>query len=108
MIIVPEMIGSVCGVYNGKSFTTVEVKPEMTGHYLGEFSWVTMSFLPGKLFSSLPFVQHHLQARLSRSSWFGIDRLPIHSPQVNKITNSSRPACVSGRPVGSFVVSLFG
>lgn len=38
MIIVPEMIGSVCGVYNGKSFTTVEVKPEMTGHYLGEFS----------------------------------------------------------------------
>ncbi|KAJ9106221.1 ribosomal protein S15 [Naganishia vaughanmartiniae] len=38
MIIVPEMIGSVAGVYNGKSFTTVEVKPEMTGHYLGEFS----------------------------------------------------------------------
>lgn len=23
---------------NGKSFTTVEIKPEMTGHYLGEFS----------------------------------------------------------------------
>lgn len=23
---------------NGKTFTTVEVKPEMTGHYLGEFS----------------------------------------------------------------------
>ena len=75
MIIVPEMIGSVCGVYvsafptrsslvsrqtslitlllstffseslilfthpqNGKSFVTVEIKPEMTGHYLGEFS----------------------------------------------------------------------
>jgi small subunit ribosomal protein S15e len=38
MIIVPEMIGSVVGVYNGKHFTTVEVKPEMTGHYLGEFS----------------------------------------------------------------------
>ena len=38
MIIVPEMIGSVCGVYNGKSFTTVEIKPEMIGHYLAEFS----------------------------------------------------------------------
>jgi hypothetical protein len=25
-------------IQNGKSFTTVEVKPEMTGHYLGEFS----------------------------------------------------------------------
>ncbi|KAJ7066717.1 40S ribosomal protein S15 [Mycena amicta] len=38
MIIVPEMIGSVVGIYNGKNFTNVEVKPEMTGHYLAEFS----------------------------------------------------------------------
>merc|ERR1712232_483664 len=38
MIIVPEMIGSVVGVYSGRSFVTVEVKPEMIGHYLGEFS----------------------------------------------------------------------
>ncbi|EMD49544.1 40S ribosomal protein S15 [Entamoeba histolytica KU27] len=37
-IILPNMIGSVIGVYNGKSFTTVEIKPEMIGHYLGEFS----------------------------------------------------------------------
>ncbi|KAK6461474.1 40S ribosomal protein S15 [Scheffersomyces coipomensis] len=38
MVIVPEMIGSVVGVYNGKVFNTVEVRPEMVGHYLGEFS----------------------------------------------------------------------
>lgn len=38
MIIVPEMIGSVIGIYNGKVFNSVEIKPEMTGHYLGEFS----------------------------------------------------------------------
>ncbi|KAJ3363206.1 ribosomal protein S15 [Allomyces arbusculus] len=38
MIIVPEMIGSVVGVYNGKTFNQVEIKPEMVGHYLGEFS----------------------------------------------------------------------
>ncbi|XP_033750701.1 40S ribosomal protein S15-like [Pecten maximus] len=38
MIIVPEMIGSVIGVYNGKTFNQIEVKPEMIGHYLGEFS----------------------------------------------------------------------
>jgi len=37
-IVVPEMIGSVVGVYNGKAFTAVEIKPEMLGHYLGEFS----------------------------------------------------------------------
>lgn len=38
MIIVPEMVGSQVGVYNGKDFLLVEVKPEMIGHYLGEFS----------------------------------------------------------------------
>ncbi|AYO42417.1 40S ribosomal protein S15 [Malassezia restricta CBS 7877] len=43
MIVVPEMIGSMIGVYNGKVFTTVEIKPEMTGHYLGEFA---ISYIP--------------------------------------------------------------
>ncbi|XP_008559319.1 40S ribosomal protein S15 [Microplitis mediator] len=38
MVIVPEMVGSIVGIYNGKTFNQVEVKPEMIGHYLGEFS----------------------------------------------------------------------
>lgn len=38
MIIVPEMIGSIVGIYNGKVFNQVEIRPEMIGHYLGEFS----------------------------------------------------------------------
>merc|ERR1739843_63515 len=38
MVIVPEMTGSVVGVHNGKTYTQVEIKPEMIGHYLGEFS----------------------------------------------------------------------
>lgn len=38
MIVVPEMVGSVVGVYNGCTFNAVEIKPEMIGHYLGEFS----------------------------------------------------------------------
>merc|ERR1712060_47005 len=38
MVMVPEMIGSVVGVYNGKQYLNVEVKPEMVGHYCGEFS----------------------------------------------------------------------
>jgi small subunit ribosomal protein S15e len=45
MIIVPEMIGSVVGVYNGKTFNQVEIKPEMIGHYLAEFS---ISYKPVK------------------------------------------------------------
>merc|ERR1712093_827672 len=38
LIVVPEMIGSVIGIYSGKEFNQVEIKPEMVGHYLGEFS----------------------------------------------------------------------
>mmetsp|Transcript_100 Transcript_100/g.167 ORF Transcript_100/g.167 Transcript_100/m.167 type:complete len:148 (+) Transcript_100:395-838(+) len=38
MIIVPEMIGSIIGIYNGKMFCGVEMKPEMIGMYLGEFA----------------------------------------------------------------------
>jgi len=38
MIIFPEMVGLKIGVYNGKIFEIVEIKPEMIGHYLGEFS----------------------------------------------------------------------
>merc|ERR1712070_601822 len=38
MIILPEMIGSQVGVYNGKVFNTVEIKADMVAHYLGEFS----------------------------------------------------------------------
>lgn len=39
MMILPEMVGNVIGVYNGKTFNQVEVKPEMIGRYLGEFSF---------------------------------------------------------------------
>merc|ERR1719453_2964594 len=38
MVIVPEMIGSVVGIYNGKQFINAVIKPEMIGHYLAEFS----------------------------------------------------------------------
>jgi len=38
MIILPEMVGVTVHVYNGKEFVPVEIKPEMIGHYLGEFS----------------------------------------------------------------------
>ena len=38
MIIMPEMVGSVVGIYNGKQFNAVEIKGEMIAHYLGEFS----------------------------------------------------------------------
>jgi small subunit ribosomal protein S19 len=37
-IILPEMVGTTILVHNGKDFVSVEIKPEMIGHYLGEFA----------------------------------------------------------------------
>ena len=34
-IIMPEMVGNIVGVYNGKVFNPVEVKFDMIGRYLG-------------------------------------------------------------------------
>lgn len=38
MIILPEMVGSMVKVYNGKEFIPVSILPHMIGHYLGEFT----------------------------------------------------------------------
>lgn len=38
LVILPEMVGGVVGIHNGKDFTNVEIRAEMIGHYLGEFS----------------------------------------------------------------------
>jgi len=38
MIVLPEMVGRVIYVHNGKEFVRVEIKPEMIGHRLGEFA----------------------------------------------------------------------
>nr|WP_290900914.1 30S ribosomal protein S19 [Ferroglobus sp.] len=38
MVILPEMVGKVVYVHNGKEFVRVEIKPEMIGHRLGEFA----------------------------------------------------------------------
>jgi small subunit ribosomal protein S19 len=38
MVILPFMVGLTVNVYNGREFVPVEVKPEMVGHYLGEYS----------------------------------------------------------------------
>ena len=37
MLILPEMVGVKIGVYSGKEYVTLDIKPEMLGHRLGEF-----------------------------------------------------------------------
>lgn len=38
LIVLPFMVGTTVHVYNGKEFKEIEVKPEMIGHYIGEYS----------------------------------------------------------------------
>ncbi len=38
MPILPLMVGMTIHVYNGKEFVPVEIKPQMIGHYLGEYA----------------------------------------------------------------------
>jgi len=38
MVILPEMVGVALLVHNGKEFVRLEIRPEMIGHYLGEFA----------------------------------------------------------------------
>ena len=38
LIILPSLLGMKIHVYNGKEFAAVDIKPEMVGHFLGEFA----------------------------------------------------------------------
>ena len=48
-IIMPEMVGSIVDVYGGKYWNSVEVKSDMIGHYLGEFSLTYKPIKHGKV-----------------------------------------------------------
>jgi small subunit ribosomal protein S15e len=37
-IVMPEMVGGIVAVYNGRVFNPIEIKFDMIGKYLGEFS----------------------------------------------------------------------
>ena len=37
IVILPQMVDKKIAVYSGKEFVTVQITPEMVGHYLGEF-----------------------------------------------------------------------
>ena len=37
MVILPEFVGKTIGIHNGQGFNEIEIKPEMIGHFLGEF-----------------------------------------------------------------------
>lgn len=57
MIVVPEMVGSIVGVYNGKAFNQVEikVKAQIALAYLPNFLCFSETFCIFNIFSSFYF-----------------------------------------------------
>ena len=55
MIIVPEMIGSIVGVYNGKTFNQVEIK---VGFGMKQFPFLLPSLLPAVVLLALILIRH--------------------------------------------------
>lgn len=47
MIVLPEMVGSVVGVYNGKTFNQVEIKVSVPAHPVHDMILLYASCVPG-------------------------------------------------------------
>lgn len=47
MIVIPEMLGLTLQLHSGKEYVAVEVKPEMIGHYIGEFAITNQKVVHG-------------------------------------------------------------
>lgn len=47
-IVLPSMVQSMINIHTGKAFNNVEIKPEMIGYYLGEFSMTYKKVFHGK------------------------------------------------------------
>ncbi|KAI8434390.1 hypothetical protein MSG28_012433 [Choristoneura fumiferana] len=86
MIIVPEMVGSIVGIYNGKTFNQVEIKPEMIGHYLGEFS---VTYKPVKhAICLVAFAMWEFQEALEEARVFGPELLHVARREIYAINSN--------------------
>ncbi len=47
MIVIPEMLGLNLQLHSGKEYVPIEIKPEMIGHYVGEFAITNQKVVHG-------------------------------------------------------------
>ena len=43
MVVLPTFVGKTIAIHNGSGFLPIEIKPEMIGHYFGEFAMTRSS-----------------------------------------------------------------
>ena len=47
-IVIPQMVGLQFAIHKGNDFDIIEIKPDMLGHYLGEFAMTRKRLAHGK------------------------------------------------------------
>lgn len=47
MIVIPEMLGLTLQLHSGKEYVSIDIKPEMVGHYIGEFAITNQKVVHG-------------------------------------------------------------
>ncbi len=47
-IVIPQMVGLQFAIHKGNDFDIIEIKPDMLGHYLGEFAMTRKRLVHGK------------------------------------------------------------
>lgn len=62
-VILPEMVGSVVGIHNGKDFRNIEIKFDMIGSYLGEYSLTYKPVEQGKPAIKAVMGSDHIRVR---------------------------------------------
>lgn len=47
MIVIPEMLGLTLQLHSGKEYVAIDIKPEMIGHFVGEFAITNQKVVHG-------------------------------------------------------------
>src|SRR5207245_8479661 len=47
IIVIPEMLGLTLQLHSGKQYVSIEIKPEMIGHFVGEFAITNQKVVHG-------------------------------------------------------------
>ena len=79
-IVLPNMVQSMVSIYNGKVYNNVEIKPEMIGYYLGEYSMTYKKVTAGKagVVSSLFYITSFSRVPQKALSSFQLNKCYIY------------------------------
>merc|ERR1711879_982837 len=72
IMILPQMVGNIIGIYNGKQMLGVEIKAEMVGTYTGEYGITYKPVRHGRPVSDQPTLpdSSHSSKLIKKLTWF--------------------------------------